>query len=281
MRQILLFVKYYKDFFLFLFLFLLSLVLIVNANSFQRSRYFHSANIVSGGIYQITEAVVTYFDLKYQNELLVKENNQLRQQLLDVQQQKINQIPSTAQVSFSPMAYRVFRAEVIKNSINLSKNYLLLNKGEKDSIYQDMGVISSAGIVGIIDKTSGGFASVQSVLNIRSRLSVALKKTGHYGTLSWDGKKTDLVQLIEVPQIAPVQVGDTIVTDGRSSIFPKGIPVGRVADIQVNQIDNTWLLNVSLFTDMSNLQHVYIIKNKEQATIRELENEIQNQINND
>lgn len=281
MRQIILFLKHQKDFFLFLLLFLISFALVFNANSFQKSRYLHSANRISGNIYQMTNSVEKYFDLRYQNQLLAEENKKLHQQLLDVKRLKIKEVSTHTKVSFSPNQYKVLRAEIVKNSVNSSKNYLLINKGEREMIYQDMGVISSKGIVGIIDKTSQEFASVQSVLNVRSKISAALKKSGHYGTLCWNDKKLNVVQLIEIPNVAPVKVGDTIVTDGRSAIFPKGIPIGKVKNFKLNQLDNSLVLNVELFTDMSNIQHVYIIRNKEQATIRELENQVQEIINNE
>ncbi len=278
MRQIILFLKRQKDFFVFLVLFLIAFAFTFNANSFQKSRYLHAANFVSGSLYGVTSSVSNYFNLNYQNNLLVDENKRLHQELLDIQRLKLQKVDVNTEVSFSTNQYKVLRGEIIKNSVNLSKNYLIINKGQKDSVYQDMGVISSKGIVGIVDKTSGRFASVQSVLNVRSKISAALKKTGHYGTLCWTDNSLNIVQLIEIPNVAPVKVGDTIVTDGRSSIFPKGIPVGKVKNFHLNQLDNSLTLNVELFTDMSNIQHVYIIKNREQEAIRELEKEIEKSI---
>ncbi|WP_264846875.1 rod shape-determining protein MreC [Capnocytophaga catalasegens] len=275
MRQIIIFFRRQKDFFIFLFLFGISFALIFKANSYQNSRYLHSANFISGHFYSFSDAIEQYFSLKNQNQILVEENKQLHQQILDFQKLKIDSIDTKTEVSFSPNKYKVLRAEVIKNSINLSKNYLLINKGVNDSVMQDMGVISPKGIVGIIDKTSKRFASVQSVLNTRSRLSVALKNTAHYGTLRWEDKQLNIVQMTDIPNVAPVKVGDTIVTDGRSSIFPKGIPVGSVKDFKINPLDNSLILNIQLFTDMARIQHVYIIQNKDQAEIRELEEQTQ------
>ena len=79
--------------------------------------------------------------------------------------------------------------------------------------------------------------------------------------------------------MAPLSVGDTIVTAGHSNIFPKGIPIGKIKNINANTRDNSLLSNVELFTDMQNLQHVYIIKNKEQVELKKLEEEIQIQTN--
>ena len=104
-------------------------------------------------------------------------------------------------------------------------------------------------------------------------------KSGYYGTLSWDGKDPTIVQLTDIPSLAPISVGDSIVTAGHSSIFPKGIPIGRVLSVNANTRDNSLLSQVKLFTDMQQLQHVYIIKNKDQVPIQQLEEQIQEQAN--
>lgn len=271
MRLIVAFFKRQRDTFLFLLLLLISLGFVFQANSYQRSRYFHSANIVSGGIAQMLHRVEAYVNLSEQNQLLSYENLQLRRELSQIKTQKIAELSGKTQVLFSPSEFEVFRAEILRNSVHHAKNYLIINKGTKDSIFPDMGVISSVGIVGIVDKVSERYASVQSVLNTRSRISVALKNTAHYGTLTWDAKNTQYVQLIDIPNIAPVHKGDTVVTYGHSAIFPKGIPVGTVSDYQQNPRDNSLLINVQLFTDMSSLQYTYIIRNKEQALIKDFE----------
>ena len=68
-------------------------------------------------------------------------------------------------------------AQVIKNSYSQNNNVLTINKGTNDSIKLDLGVITSKGILGIIDNTSSNYATVLSILNTTSRISAQLKKT--------------------------------------------------------------------------------------------------------
>ena len=79
------------------------------------------------------------------------------------------------------------------------------------------------------------------------------------------------VQLLEVPNIAPIQNGDTIVTGGMSNIFPKGIPIGRIVHFEKSKKDNTYIIDVKLFADMSNLEYVYIIEDRDRAAVSDLE----------
>ena len=126
------------------------------------------------------------------------------------------------------LQYKVIHAKVIKNSFDVYDNYLTLNAGAKDGIKEDMGVINSKGVVGIIDKTSNNYATVLSILNTKSQLNAKIKKTNHFGTLTWDGKNAGYVQLVDVPRLASLKKGDTIVTGGQSVIFPENITIGRI-----------------------------------------------------
>jgi rod shape-determining protein MreC len=140
-----------------------------------------------------------------------------------------------------------------------------------------MGVINSLGIVGIIDKTSQNYATIVSVLNRKSQINAKIKKTNHFGSLIWDGKSTGFVQLIDVPRLAAIRKGDTIVTGGQSVIFPENINIGTIDKIYIDNQTNYYTLNVKLFNDMTNLGHVYIIKSKNREEIINLEKETKNE----
>lgn len=267
MQQIINFIIRNKNFLLFLLLFGISLLFTIQSHSYHKSKFINSANFLTGGIYNSANNVSGYFNLKSQNHLLAEENRRLRSLLR-------NSGIETDSVFIDSLtfgkSYRFFSANIIKNSYALNNNVLTLNKGTNDSIKQDFGVISSKGIIGIIDKTSGNYATVISILNTTNRISAQLKKSNHFGTLTWDGKDSKLTQLIDIPKIAPVSIGDTIVTSGRSSIFPKGVRVGIVEDFKLDQAENYYEINVRLFNDMTNIEHVYIIENTNKAEINNL-----------
>ena len=253
---------------LFLLLFFISITFTIQTHSYHKSKFINSANFLSGGIYNSVSNINSYFDLKTQNELLTEENNRLKSILFNSKtdyNSGLNSLPLNQQ-------YKLTTANILKNSYSSSKNTLLLNKGTTDSIKQDFGVISSKGIVGIIDNTSKHFATILSVLNTTSRISAQLKKTNHFGTLKWDGSSPYITQLVDIPKIAPVKIGDTIITSGRSSIFPKGIPIGTIKDFNLDTAENYYEININLFNDMTNLEHVYVIENKNIEEITNLLN---------
>jgi len=267
MQQIINFIIRNKNLLLFLLLFGFALLFTIQSHSYHKSKFVNSANFLTGGVYNTTSNINNYFDLKSQNQLLSEENKKLRSLLNN---NTINIDPTFIDSLAFGTSYRFFNANIIKNSYALTNNVLTLNKGRNDSIKQDFGVISSKGIVGIIDKTSRNFATAISILNSTSSISTQLKKSNHLGSLIWDGKDYKFTQLIDIPKIAPVALGDTIITSGQSSIFPKGVPVGTIENFQLDQAENYYEINVRLFNDMSSIEHVYIIENVHKKEITDL-----------
>lgn len=269
MQQIINFILRNKSFLLFALLFGVSLALTIQSHSYHKSKFINSANFLSGNVYKTTHGITQYFDLKKQNEILSDENKKLKELIYA---NTGIQIDTTAIDSFSfPSNFKFTKATVIKNSYGATNNYLTINKGTRDSILQDYGVISSKGIVGIVDNTSRKFASVMSVLNTNTRINAQLKKTDHFGTLKWDAKSPEIIQLIDIPKQAPVTAGDTIITGGRSTIFPKGVPIGTVISYELDETGNYFIVQLRLFNDMTNLGYVYIIENLDVKEINALE----------
>lgn len=275
MQQIVNFVIRNKTFLLFLLLFGLSLFFTIQSHSYHKSKFINSANFFTGGIYQTTNGVRQYFNLKDENQELIEENKKLRNIIfnLELDTIRISAIDSTILGDH----YRFTDADVLKNSYDLTNNYLTINKGKKDNIKQDFGVITSKGIVGIVENTSNNYATVLSVLSKKNRINAQLKKTSHIGSLVWNSKTAEIVQLVDISKFAPVAVGDTIMTGGQSAIFPKGILIGKVEDFSLDVGGDTYTINVRLFNDMTNVGHVYIIENLNATEINSLQNQTNEQ----
>jgi rod shape-determining protein MreC len=171
--------------------------------------------------------------------------------------------------------YKIQSAKIINNNYASSKNYLTINKGEKSGIREDFGVITSRGIVGIIDNTSNGYARILSILNTKSRINAQLKSSNQIGSLKWDGKSgAATVQLTDISKFALVNKGDTIMTGGQSTIFPKGILIGTINSFILDISGDTYTIQVKLFNDMTNLSHVYVVENLDSKEIQRLEHPI-------
>jgi rod shape-determining protein MreC len=268
MQQIINFLYKNSIFLLFLLLLGISLTFTIQSHSYHRSRAVTSANAVSGYVYEQINNVEAYFTLRQQNEDLAFENARLKSLLYNTQD-TANRPPIKIDAAFTD--YKVIQSKVIRNAYSRQENYITINSGATDGIQKDMGVVSSLGVVGYIEQTSPNYATVISVLNKKFRLGAKIKKNNHFGTLTWNGKNTGFAQLVDVPRLATVHVGDTIVTGAESTIFPENIPIGTIHQIYQDKVTNYFTLDVRLFNDMTSLNYVYIVENKHRDEIIKLQ----------
>ncbi|MEM7483582.1 MAG: rod shape-determining protein MreC [Bacteroidota bacterium] len=242
-----------------------SLIMTVRSHSYHQSKFFNSSKWITGNIYNTAADISSYFELRDENNRLVQENEELRKLLFNSEEKSGLQLGTTA------IDYEVISANLIKNSFSSPRNYITLDKGQKQGVAQDMGVITTNGILGIVENTSSNFSTVQSVLNTKSNINAKIKNTNYFGSLIWDAKEYNVVQLIDIPRLVPLVVGDTIVTGAMSSIFPENIPIGTIKKYDLNTSKSFYNIDVQLFNDMANVKNVYLVKNKNRKEIIELE----------
>ena len=279
MQQIIDFIIRKKDVVVYLILLILSLALVFNSNYFHKSKIILFSNSIANYSTENFNYLNEYFELKKINSNLLEENLILKNQL-----EKVNKPTSLDSLTNINFSYK--NAKVISNNLSSFKNRLVINKGIKDGLKNEMGVINSDGIVGIINSTSKNYSSIMSILNIEIKINAKIKKTSHFGTLEWDGLSTKYLKLNDIPETANIKIGDSIVTGGMSLIFPEGIKIGVVSKVSSNENqvtsfsiksgnndvfeyesrENYLNIKVKLNTDMSNLNNVYIIEslNKEE-----------------
>nr|WP_299387737.1 rod shape-determining protein MreC [Allomuricauda sp.] len=265
MQRIINFILSYRNAFLYAFLMLICLVMTIRSHSYHQSKFFNSSKWVSGTIYGTAANISSYFSLREENQRLVTENEQLRRLLFNTAQNQPILLDSTQ------LDYEVISANVIKNSFSSPRNYLTIDRGENHGIATDMGVITTNGILGIVEHTSSNYATVLSVLNTKSRINAKIKNTDNFGSLEWDAQDYTTVQLKDIPRLVPLVVGDTIVTGAMSSIFPENIPIGVIKKYDLDTSKSFYHIDVELFNDMSNIKNVYLIINKNKKEILELQ----------
>ncbi len=260
MRNLVLFFIKYNAFFVFVILEIISFYLIVNNNEKQNQVFVSSANRTIGGFYERYDKVVSYWKLGDVNAELANDNKRLMEQLpnafFDTEVDTI-QVKDT----LYKQQYEYIPAKVVNNSVNRYNNYLTLNRGKLHGIKSNTGVITNSGIVGVVQKTSKNYTSVMSILHHNTRISVKIKSSEYFGSLIWKGDDARYMYLDAIPKHAKVEVGDTIITSGYSSMFPEGLIVGKVKKAEVVKGSNFYEVKVKLSCDLSNLGHVFVVKN--------------------
>ncbi|HYQ58332.1 MAG TPA: rod shape-determining protein MreC [Draconibacterium sp.] len=274
MRSLLRFLIRNYAFLLFLALEVVSLVLVFNYNRFQRSRFLNSANRISAGLYNTTNSVFQYFELRKVNEQLARENALLHTQI-DAQMVGQETIDNSAFLYNMPDSTFVFRsARIINTSANKQQNYITIDKGSDYGIQPDQGILAPEGVVGVISSVSESYAAGLSLLNPRWSISAQLKNTGYYGALHWNGENYRQADLLEIPIHVDLARGDTVVTSGYSSIFPEGLLIGTIMSFDKPPGENYYNIKVQLAVDFKAIRYVHVIENIKKSDLKAVENEV-------
>jgi len=257
----------YKYFLLFVLLEFLALFFTIQSHSYHQSAFINSSNSVTGSFLNILNDFDHYLNLPSENKLLLEENTLLKNTIINAD----STLNVKENIPFIDKNFKFLGAEVIRNEYTKINNYLTINKGENDSINNDIGAVNEKGIIGIVNSTSAKYATIISILNQKLKINIKLKNADYYGSLVWDGINYNIMQMQDLPRQALLKMGDTVVTGGQSTIFPKGMPVGSILDWETDDSRYT-KINIKLFNDMSAIGHVYIILNNDKKEILNLEN---------
>ncbi len=276
MQQIVNFILKYKYYLFFLLLEIIAISFTIQNHSYHNSKFSNSANFLTGGIHKRINRFKEYSNLREHNDQLLKENAALKNVLAQELKNNDSTLISVIDTTKYFQRYTYSTAKVIDNQYQKKYNYLTLDKGLRHGIAAEMGVANSKGIIGITTNLSNGYTTVLSILNENAKINVKLSKSPHFGTLEWNGQNYNVLQLTDLPIQANIKVGDTLITGGRSVIFPEGIPVGTVRNFKVENNDYSEI-DIKLFNDMSAIGPVYIISNIDKKEIEQLQESTTNE----
>ncbi len=215
-----------------------------------------------------------YFSLKKTNEALAEENFRLAGQVRRYKEREEAMLTDSIAASYSAQRdsgiYVFSPATLVKVSHNKQHNYLIVDKGSEDGIGQNTGIITSQGVVGIIDAVGKHYSYAMSFMNTGMSVSARLGREGAVGPLVWDGTSSTGAVLKEIPLQYKFNEGDTVFTSGYSSIFPADIPLGLTGSSKIIN-GATYDIKVTLLQDFNSIKFVTLVTNAGDAEIMELE----------
>ena len=285
MDKLLEFLHKYRHWFVFLILETIALVTYLSGSLYSRSLGWYATSAVFGRVNELMTEGWSYVGLRPRNEELLRENARLRtaytllaRQMQDAEAHGVlPRLHATDSLPIDPSA--VIIARVVNRVTHTNEVYYTINKGRRDGIETDMGVMSASGVVGAVMAVSDHYALVIPVLNPKIRLACTLLGQEVSGTLTASSSpNANEAILSNVPPHAPPQIGDTITTSGYSYLFPEGMMVGTIADsvpARVKGSAGTFAnYPVHLSTDFQGLRYVYVIREKPTHEVRALEDSI-------
>lgn len=273
MQKLILFIKRVYVPLLFIIFEIVALRYYAHSSSYAEARLLTTSNRIVGGVYGAISGIGDYFGLRRENRLLLDEvarlNNELTRYRENEAYQLLDSLGSEIETKYTYMT-----ARVIRNSVGRMRNFITLNKGLRDGVETDMAVLTPSGaMVGYVISCSERYAVCISILNVDFNASGKLAGDGHSGSIYWDGKSTENVQMHELSKYAAVEVGDTVVSTGYSHFFPEDVAIGYVTSVSADQTTSSYDLELRLAADMTRLNDVVLIKNVDLYELEALEAE--------
>ena len=256
-----------------------SFYLVFSFNSFQRSVFLSSANVVVGNIYRVSNNVESFFQLRRKSTQLLERNMQLEKELHAMRaymgsRLNLDSVEVQAFVRDSldnePQRFDFIPARVVYSTTVGPNNYITIDRGAAHGIRRNMGVISHDGVVGVVAEVSQQFSVVLPVINPRFGLRARLQTSENVGSISWNGDNAREAQLIELPRHEVFNRGDSVVT-GFSRIFPQNVVIGFVSEQGESRDGNFNEFTIRLATNFHTLQSVFVIDDRHFQEQNELE----------
>ena len=208
-------------------------------------------HVVNKKVKESFEFFINFSNVKKENEELSAKNAELENKLVEYDRMKeentrLREIFNYAQANTN---YDYLGCNIIGYSGGNISNGYIIDKGLNHGVEKDMVVITSVGLVGKVTKASSNFSIVQTILN--------------------ENKNKNLTQLSNIPMDSAIKEGDIILTSGLGSMYPKGIRIGEVTSVEVDNVGIMKKAVVKPYVDFNKLQELFVIVPKEKVDIGE------------
>lgn len=248
----------FKEYFL-LGLFLVVSITFLSLNDNRQIRTLRSLTVVSVGFLQEGFSFIPqYFGLRRENEVLRELNLTLSEEVSRLREGKLENLRLRKLLALKEqLPPQSISASILGKSLQLMRNTITLDAGERDGVQMNMPIVTDEGLVGKIAATGGGYSVGQILYNKELRVSAKVQRSRVDGIVRWEGGST--LELQNVAKTLDVQVGDLIITSEYSSLFPPGVRIGLVSAIRQIPGSLFQAVDVAPSVDFSRLEEVFVI----------------------
>jgi rod shape-determining protein MreC len=223
---------------------------------------------IGGGVSGFFSYFADIQDLRDEVESLKNENQELKDQLVDAEIMADENAwlyhyltMKEERGDWSLCAASVIASATASGEGGDYATELTLNRGSASGIAAGMPVVTGSGLVGVVVEVGLNHCRVMTLLDTSVSVGAVTTRATENGLCEGDYARLHEghATLKNLPEEADVEVGDIVVTSGRGSVYPYGIPIGRVTEVTANAFVRTTEAAVQPFTDFSDLTQVMII----------------------
>jgi rod shape-determining protein MreC len=221
-----------------------------------------------------TEAVDGFASYFYKFDELVEENIALRERIAELEKQNYDAAEleerSAWMSNFLEMKsqhtdFKMLSASVTgRESGNYSK-ILTIDVGTGAGVTKNMPVVTSEGIVGRITELGYNWAKVTTIVEAQTSVGAYIERTEDAGICEgqFDLAPDGMCRMSYLPAEAQIAVGDRVLSTGYGSVYPRGLVIGYVETVGINEFTRSPDVTVKCAVDFSELTQVMIITDYE------------------
>jgi rod shape-determining protein MreC len=205
----------------------------------------------------------SYFYLREVNNDLLKENSNLKNQVLNR-----DLVVGRKFIKYDDIIYQknfFFKeVKVINSQFKYYENFLIINAGKKSGVKEKMGMIGTKGVLGIVKNVTDNYATIRPLINPNFGLKVLHENTNSWGDLIWIPEDNNFQNIFvtNIPIYTKVKLGDYFITSGAEGLFPRGLKVGKVIEIKENIEQQTLDIKLKNEEDFSRTKIGFVVLNK-------------------
>ena len=272
MRKLLEFIRSVYVVVLFVALEAIAISYYAHSTYYTQARLLARSNQLVGGVHGLFAGVRHYFSLGRENRELLAHVARMKERLALYEEAETAARLDGYMQDIGVSKYRIMTASVTSNTVNRAQNLIVLNRGRRDGVAEEMAVLSSDGaMAGYVVDCTERYAVAMSVLNTSFRASGKLADAEYYGSIYWDGLDQNVVILGELSKYADPKPGQEVVTTGFSQYFPADVLIGWVESASLNETRTAYTVRVRLAAEMSRLNEVVLVGNRDFYEIRNLQ----------
>ncbi len=218
----------------------------------------YAGTAVFRGLTGFPSHVLNLGNLSARSEQLRKELEKSRAQLsiLDELLQE-NERLRTQQGFARRTPFNLLPAQVVGRAASSWLSVIVIGRGSAAGIRAGQAVITGDGLVGQVIEAAPAAAKVLLLTDPSFRISATLRRSRDNGVV--EGRGSSRLQMKYVLSDGDVKEGDMIVTAASSTLFPGGLPVGKVSAVLKNDYDMFYHIELIPSADLATLEEVFVI----------------------
>ena len=245
---------------------LISVVCLLNLFSKEVRGFFYSISMPIQKIFwRAGERVLDFFEIFGRTKKLKKdvENLKFENQALLFQIAVLKELENENKILREALEiglekeFKLILVQIIGKDI--SQDFILIDKGEKDGILEGMPVITQQKVLfGRVSEVYENFSKVMLISSKKSSFDVKILDKDISGVIKGKGNFKIFLDLI--PQDKEILNGDTVISSSMGGIFPSGLLVGRIKEIKKSDVEPFQKAEIELFFDISQTETLFVIQ---------------------